>query len=40
VNRHLVTIKVSIEGGAYQGMNLDGTTINEHWLKGLDAKSV
>ncbi|MBA7675079.1 hypothetical protein ES703_83308 [subsurface metagenome] len=40
VNCHLVTIKISIEGSTYQGMELDGATINEHWFEGLHAKSV
>ena len=40
VNRHLVAIKIGIESGTYQGMELDGATIDEYWLKGLNAKSV
>ena len=38
--RHLVTVKISIEGSANQRMELDSTAIDEHWLKSLDAQSV
>jgi hypothetical protein len=40
VNCHLVTIKVSVESSTYQGVDLDGTPINEYRLKGLEAKPV
>ncbi len=40
MNCHLVTVKVSIESRTYQGVNLDGTAINEHRLKRLNAEAV
>ena len=40
VNRHLVTIKISIESSTYQRVNLNGTTTNEHWFECLNTKSV
>ncbi|MBA7714059.1 hypothetical protein ES703_123073 [subsurface metagenome] len=40
MNCHLVAIKISIESGAYQGVDLDGTAIDEYRLKGLDTESV
>ena len=40
VNRHLVTIKVSVESGAHQRMNLYSTAINEYRLKSLNAEAV
>ena len=40
VDCHLVAIKVSIESRTYQRVDLDGTAVNEHRLKGLDAESV
>ena len=40
VNSHLVTVKVGVEGGTDQRMQLDGFTFNQHRLKGLDAQTV
>ena len=40
VHRHLVAIEVGVEGGADQGVNLDGAPIDEHRLEGLDAKAM
>ena len=40
MNRDLVAIKISIECRTYQGVNLNGTAINEHWLERLDAEPV
>jgi len=37
---HLIAVKVGVKGRAYQGMELDGATIDKYWLKGLDAESV
>ncbi len=40
MNRHLVTVKISVKSRADQGMNLNGTAIDEHRLKGLNTQSV
>ena len=40
VDGHLVTVKVGIESRADQGVNLDGTAVNEYRFKGLDAEPV
>ena len=40
MNRHLVTVKIGVERGADQRVNLDGAAINEHGLKCLDAEAV
>jgi hypothetical protein len=40
MNCHLVTIKISIESGTYQRMELDSATIDEHWFESLNAESV
>ena len=37
---HLVTVKVGIECGAYQRMQLDGLAFDQHRLKGLDTQTV
>jgi hypothetical protein len=40
VNRHLVTVKVGIERGANERVQLDGLTLNQFGLKCLDGKTV
>jgi hypothetical protein len=40
MDRHLVSIEVSIEGGTNQGVDLDGATIDKYWLEGLNAEAV
>ena len=40
VDGHLVAVKVSVEGGADQRMDLDGLAFNQHGLKCLDAQTV
>ena len=40
VDRHLVSVKVSIIGRADKGMDLNGTAFNEDRLKGLNAQAV
>ena len=40
MNRHLVTIKVSIEALADKWMQLDGISLNQNGLKGLNAHSM
>ena len=37
---HLVAVEVGIEGGAHQGMYLDGLALDQDGLKGLDAQAV
>jgi len=36
VHRHLVAVKVGVEGGTDQGMELDGLALDEQRLKGLN----
>ena len=36
VNRHLVTVKVGVESCTNQWMQLDGFTLDQFWLKGLN----
>ena len=40
MNCHLVSVEVRVEGGTYQGMQLDGLTLYQNRLKGLDTQSV
>src|SRR5690606_34465573 len=40
VNRHLVTVEVRVEGGAHQGVQLDGLAFNQHRLERLDTQAV
>ena len=40
VDSHLVAVEVSIEGGADQGVQLDGTALDQDRLKGLNAQTV
>ena len=40
VNGHLVAVKVGVEGGAHQGMQLNGFAFDQNRLKGLDAQTV
>ncbi len=40
VDRHLVTIKVSVKGRTHQRVKLDGFTLNENRLERLNAKTV
>ena len=40
VNRHLVAVKVGVEGGAYQRMQLYGAAVYQHRLERLYAKPV
>jgi hypothetical protein len=37
---HLVTIKVGIESGADQGVNLDGAPVNKYRFESLDTETV
>ncbi len=37
VNGHLVTVKVSVEGGGHQRVQLDGLALDQFRLEGLDA---
>ena len=40
VNGHLVAVEVGVEGGAVQGVQLQGAALHQHRLKGLDAQAV
>ena len=40
MDSHLVTVEVSVEGRAHQRMQLDGLTLYQDRLKGLDTQSV
>jgi len=40
VDSHLVAVEVSVEGGADQGVQLDGTALDQDRLKGLNAQTV
>src|SRR5690606_15495147 len=40
VNRPLVTVEVRVEGGAHQGVQLDGLAFNQHRLERLDTQAV
>jgi hypothetical protein len=40
VDRHLVAVEVRVERGADQGVDLDGLTLDQHGLEGLDAEAV
>ena len=40
MNRHLVPVEVSVEGGTNQRMNLDGIALDQYWLKRLDSQAV
>ena len=40
VHRHLVAVKVGVERGADQGVQLDGLALDEQRLKGLDPQPV
>ncbi len=40
VHRHLVAVEVGVEGGADQGVDLDGAALDEDRLEGLDAQAV
>ena len=40
MNRHLVSVEVSVESGAGKRMQLDGLALDQHRLERLDAKSV
>ena len=37
---HLVAVEVGVEGGADQGVQLDGTSIHQFRLEGLDSQTV
>jgi hypothetical protein len=37
---HLITIKIGVEGGANQGVELKSIAVDQHGFEGLDAKSV
>ena len=37
---HLVAVKVRVEGGAHQRVQLDGAALHQHGLEGLNAKAV
>ena len=37
---HLVAVEVGIEGGADQGVDLDGAAVDEDGFKGLNAETV
>ena len=36
MDRHLVSVEVGVEGGADEGMDLDGLSLHQHGLEGLD----
>ena len=40
VNGHLVAVEVRVEGGAVQGVQLQGPAVHQHRLEGLDAQAV
>ena len=40
VNCHLVTVEVGVERGTCQGVQLDGTALDQDRLKGLNAQTV
>ena len=40
VDSHLVAVKVGVEGGTYQGVELDGPALHQDGLEGLDAQAV
>ena len=40
MNGHLVAVEVGVEGGAVQGVQLQGTAVHQHRLEGLDAQAV
>ncbi len=40
MHSHLVAIKVRVEGGTDQGVNLDGLALDQKRLKSLDAQTV
>jgi hypothetical protein len=40
MNRHLVTVKVGIEGGTGQRMQLDRVAFDKFWHEGLDPQAV
>ena len=40
MNGHLVSVEVGVEGGTYQRMKLDGLTLYQYRLEGLDTQSV
>ena len=40
MNSHLVAVEVGVEGGADQGVQLDGTALDQDRLESLDAQTV
>src|SRR6218665_335570 len=40
MHRHLVTVKVSVERGAHERVQLNRLALHELWLKGLDTETV
>ena len=40
MNGHLVAVEVRVEGGAVQGVQLQGPAVHQHRLEGLDAQAV
>ena len=40
MDSHLVAVEVGVEGGAVQGVQLQGAALHQHRLKGLDAQAV
>ena len=40
MNRHLISVKISVKRRAHQRVNLDGFSFHQHWLKGLNTKTV
>jgi hypothetical protein len=40
MNRHLIAIEVSVESDTDQGMDLDSTAVDEHWLECLNTQSM
>ena len=40
VDGHLVAVEVGVEGGAHQGVDLDGLALDQQRLEGLDAQAV
>ena len=40
MDRHLIAVKVGVEGGTVQGMQFQGAALHQNRLKGLNAQTV
>ncbi len=40
MNRHLISIEISVKCRANEGMELDGLPFDQDWLKGLNAQAM